>query len=59
MPRRIAARRSPTSCCNFVNARDLLKGEKDAPVVMDPDGKTLTVKGLAPHQPRLIGVRKY
>jgi hypothetical protein len=44
---------------DFVNVRDLYKGEKDALAVMDPDGRTVTVKGLAPHQVRLIGVRKY
>ena len=44
----------------FVGVRDLWKAdEKAPPAVLDFDGRKLSVRNLAPHTLRLIGIRRY
>ncbi|MCC6580246.1 MAG: hypothetical protein IT440_07365 [Phycisphaeraceae bacterium] len=43
----------------FVGVRDIYKDEKDASATLDVESRAITVKALAPHRGRLIGIRRY
>ena len=43
----------------FIGVRDLNQAGKDPVATLDYYGQTLTVKSVAPHGSRLIGLRKY